>query len=134
DLRRFLANEPIRARRSTLVQRAQKVVRRHPGVTVTAAVAVFAGLLFGIAGLAVNNRMVRQEQLRTQDALDRVEQERAKAEAVLDFLQNKLLAQADPWAQANALRKGGPSKGAKPEPTIRELLDRTALELTPDRI
>src|SRR5262249_30212432 len=87
-----------------------------------------------VAGLAVNNRLVRQEQLRTRDALDRAEQERAKAQAILDFLQNKLLAQADPWAQANALRKGNPSKGAKAEPTRRQLPDRTALQLTRDQI
>src|SRR5262245_42547378 len=134
DLRRYLANEPIRARRSSLVQRARKVARRHPGVTVTAAVALVAGLLLGVVGLAVNNRMVRQEKLRTQDALDRAEQEKAIAQAVRDFLRTKLLIQAAPRAQADALRKAGKPGALKPDPTIRELLDRAASELTPDRI
>jgi serine/threonine protein kinase/tetratricopeptide (TPR) repeat protein len=135
DLRRYRTNQPIRARRPSLVQRARNVARRHPGVTVTAAVALVAGLLLGIAGLAVNNWMVRQEKVRTQDALDRAEQEKAIAQAVRDFLRNKLLAQADPRAQASALRRaGGKSAGVKPNPTIRELLDRAASELAPDRI
>src|SRR5207253_4772190 len=117
DLRRYLMNEPIRARRPSLVQRARKVARRHPGVTVTAAVAMVAGLLLGVAGLAVNNRMVRQEQLQTQDALNRAErekavaqQEKAIAQSVRGFLRDKLPLQADPRAQANALlRSGGKS-------------------------
>jgi serine/threonine protein kinase len=134
DLRRYLTNEPIRARRSTLVQRARKVARRHPGVTVTTAVAVLAGLLLSIAGLAINNYMVRQEQLHTKDALNRAEQQRAIAEAVRTFLRNKLLAQADPRAQADALRKAGRKTGQKPNPTIRELLDRAAIELAQDKI
>jgi serine/threonine protein kinase len=133
DLRRYLLHEPIRARRSSLVQRARKVARRHPGVTVTAAVALVVGLLLGIAGLAVNNRMVRQEQLLTQDALDRAERENRTAQAVRDFLRNLLL-QADPRTQADALRKSGGKAAAKPDPTIRELLNRAAQELAPDRI
>jgi serine/threonine protein kinase/predicted Zn-dependent protease len=141
DLGRFLMNEPIRARRSSLVQRARKVARRHPGVTVTVAAAMVVGLLLGIVGLAANNWLVRQEQLRTQQeqlrtqhALDQAEQEKAVAQAVRDFL-NKLLAQADPRAQANALlRSGGKSAGSKPNPTIRELLDRAARELAPEKI
>jgi serine/threonine protein kinase len=134
DLRRYLTNQPIRARRPSLVQRARKVAQRHPGATVTAAVAVVVGLLLGMAGLAVNNRMVRQEQRRTKDALDQAEQEKAIARAVRAFL-NKLLIQADPRAQADALRRAGDrSTGLKPTPTIRELLDRAASELAPDRI
>jgi serine/threonine protein kinase len=135
DLRRYLMHEPIRARRSSLVQRVWKVARRHPGVTVTATAATVVGLLLGVAGLAVNNRMVRQEQLRTQAALTRAEQEKAIAQAVDDFLRNKLLSQADPRAQADAVRRGGgKAAGLKANPTIRELLDRAASELAPDRI
>ena len=52
-----------------------------------------------------------------------------------DFLQNKLLGQADTRAQADALLEaGGSSADAKLNPTIRELLDRAALELAPDKI
>ena len=55
--------------------------------------------------------------------------------AVLDFLQNKLLKQADVTFQADSLRGGGGTLGeAKENPTICELLDRAAAELTPERI
>jgi serine/threonine protein kinase len=135
DLQHWLDDKPIRARKPTCWQRMRKVARRHPEVTVTAAAATVIGLLLGIAGLAVNNRMVRQGQLLTQAALDHAEQEKAIAEAVRDFLSNKLLAQADPRTQANtSLKAGSKSTGAKPNPTIRELLDRAALELAPDKI
>lgn len=142
DLRRYLLHEPIRARRSSLVLRARKVARRHPGVTVTAALALVVGLLLGVVGLAVNSRMVRQEQRRTQDALDRAEREKATAEkekagakAVRDFLTYNLLAQAAPRAQAEALlRNGGTAAATKPYPTIRELLDIAAGELVAEKI
>src|SRR5207237_3078331 len=38
DLRRFLADQPVRARRPTLPQRARRWARRHRPVVVTAAV------------------------------------------------------------------------------------------------
>ncbi|MFO0881215.1 MAG: serine/threonine-protein kinase [Gemmataceae bacterium] len=65
----------------------------------------------------------------------RAEQEQRIAQAVKNFLQTKLLAQADATAQADALmRAGGPAAEAKPNPTVRELLDRAAKELAPDKI
>ena len=85
----------------------------------TAAVAMVVGLLLGVVGLAVNNWMIRQEQLRTQDALNRAEQQKAIAQAVRDFLRNKLLLQADPRAQANALLKGGWQSDGRSNPTRR---------------
>jgi tetratricopeptide (TPR) repeat protein/tRNA A-37 threonylcarbamoyl transferase component Bud32 len=135
DLRRSLTHEPIRARRPSLIQHARKVVRRHPGVTTTVAAAVVTGLLLGMAGLAVSNRMVRQEQVRTQAALDQAEREKAIAQAVRDFLRNKLLLQADARVQADALRRaGGTAAETEPDPKISVLLNRAAGELAPDRI
>jgi eukaryotic-like serine/threonine-protein kinase len=135
DLRRYLMHEPIRARRSSLLRRARKVARRHPGVTLTASIAAVAGLLLGIAGLAVNNHLIRKEQLRTQDALETAEEQKAIAQTVRDFLCDKLLAQADARAQADALlRSGSKSASPKPNPTIHELLDRAAGALVPANI
>src|SRR5260370_18402678 len=48
DLERFLRDESIRAKRPSLVQRARKWARRHPGVVRTALVAL-AFLLVTIA-------------------------------------------------------------------------------------
>jgi WD40 repeat protein/serine/threonine protein kinase len=47
DLRRFLENKPIRARRPGLLERARKLTRRHPGVVRTAA----ATLVLAVLGL-----------------------------------------------------------------------------------
>ncbi len=135
DLRRYRMHEPIRARRATLWQRARKFARRHQGATVTAAIALVAGLVLGMIGLAVNNHLVRQEQQRTQKALNQAEKERAIAQAGRNFLRDKLLAQASPRAQADALLKSGDKSARRdPNPTIRDLLDRAARELTEDNI
>jgi serine/threonine protein kinase/tetratricopeptide (TPR) repeat protein len=65
----------------------------------------------------------------------RADEEKRIATAVKDFLQNKLLAQAAPVEQANHLLRVGLLVGEmKYNPTIHELLDRTAKELAPDKI
>ncbi len=65
----------------------------------------------------------------------KAEAEKQIAQAVQDFLQNKLLSQADVGTQAYALLRAGElSENAKQNPTIRELLDRAAKELTPEKI
>jgi serine/threonine protein kinase len=65
----------------------------------------------------------------------RADEEKRIASAVNDFLQNKLLAQADTTTQANQMLRVGASAGeAKFNPTIRELLDRAAKELAPEKI
>ena len=52
---------------------------------------------------------------------ERADQEKQIAQAVRDFLQKKLLVQADVRQQG-----GGPGAQAKYNPTIRELLNRAA--------
>jgi WD40 repeat protein len=51
DLRRFLAGEPIRARRAGVLERVTVWVRRHPGPTALAAVSAVAAV--ALAGAAV---------------------------------------------------------------------------------
>ena len=75
DLRRFLRDEPILARRLTPLQRARRWARRHRPVMVSAAVALLAALtvLAGSVGWIVRDRAARQAR-RTADlqaALDR---------------------------------------------------------------
>jgi serine/threonine protein kinase len=81
DLRRFLEDKPIRARRSGMSRRAAKVVRRHPGVTATTAIGALIVLVLLVVGLWANNIMIRREQVRTQSALDAEAAQRALAEA-----------------------------------------------------
>jgi serine/threonine protein kinase len=73
DLRRFLDERPILARRPSLVDRARKWMRRHPAL-------VGAGVLllvFTVVGLSATTALVAREQARTQAAYDR---ERLRAE------------------------------------------------------
>ncbi len=64
DLKRFLENEPIRARRATAAQRARKWAQRHPSV-------VWAAVLLGLltaGGSLIGAELLRREQKKTQDA------------------------------------------------------------------
>ncbi|MGL4421961.1 MAG: protein kinase domain-containing protein, partial [Gemmataceae bacterium] len=62
-------------------------------------------------------------------------EEKQIAQAVKDFLQHKLLAQASTAFQADAMLKSGGSTGeTKINPTVLELLDRAAKALAPDQI
>ena len=68
---------------------------------------------------------------------EKTEEKRQVAQAVLDFMQNKLLRQADVRSQAESLlQSGGVEAVAETDsnPTVRELLDRAAEELTPEKI
>jgi len=67
DLGRYLADQPIRARRPSLAARASKWTRRHRGF-VTAA---FVVLLLGVVALAADNVRVGAEEKKTKAALDR---------------------------------------------------------------
>jgi serine/threonine protein kinase/Flp pilus assembly protein TadD len=62
DLRRFLRDEPILARRSTPLQRARRWARRHRPVMVSAAVTLLAALtvLAGSVGWIMRDRAARQ--------------------------------------------------------------------------
>jgi eukaryotic-like serine/threonine-protein kinase len=78
---------------------------------------------------------VEAEKKKAVEEKAKAEREQQIARAVQDFLRTKLLAQADPTAQADQLlRAGGPPGEAKPNPTVRELLDRAAQELAPTTI
>ena len=76
DLRRFLDNRPILARRPTAVDRLRKWSRRHPSVVVAGVLLLTVSLV----ALAVSNRMIAQEQQKTADALDREKQRANEAE------------------------------------------------------
>jgi serine/threonine protein kinase/tetratricopeptide (TPR) repeat protein len=81
DLERFLKDEPIRARRSTLVLRARKWARRHRPMVWSAGVSFLVLLVLAVAGLTAGFIAVNEEQKRTQEALDEKELERQKAVA-----------------------------------------------------
>src|SRR5262249_26992293 len=74
DLRRFLDNRPILARRPTSIERLRKWTRRHPSVVVASAVVL---LLLTVVSLA-STGLVLGEQAKTAKAYQLVLDEQAK--------------------------------------------------------
>jgi serine/threonine protein kinase len=108
DLRRYLAGLPILAREQTLLYRAGKFTRRHRAALVTAC--AMALVLIAAAVVSIRQSI-------------RANREAAVAEAVNDFLQNDLLAQASASTQSTT--------SAKPDPhlEVRTALDRAAARI-----
>jgi serine/threonine protein kinase/Tfp pilus assembly protein PilF len=67
DLQRFLKDEPVRAKRPSLMQRARRWMRRHRALVGAAAAALLAALLVLAAGLGwvVRDRVARQRDAET---------------------------------------------------------------------
>jgi eukaryotic-like serine/threonine-protein kinase len=112
DIRRYLNHEPIVARPAGTGYRLRKYVRRH-----RMTVAVAAGLVILLAAFSILEAMQLRRITRERS---RANQEADVAEAVNDFLQNDLLAQAGASAQS--------LPNAKPDPhlEVRTALDRAA--------
>jgi serine/threonine protein kinase/tetratricopeptide (TPR) repeat protein len=147
DVRRHLAGEAVLAVPPSAGYRLRKFARRNRGgVLVGASVALGLLLAVGSLGaavwvLAASNAEVKAEQAQTKAALDRAvkaeEQARLEAttsRAVRDFFLSDLLRQADMVAQAEMNRLARTGFETKHNPTVKELLDRAAAQLTPDKI
>jgi serine/threonine protein kinase len=155
DIQRYLHDEPVGAGPPSSTYRLKKFLQRNRGAVLAAAfvlVTLVGGIIGTTSGLLRalaaegNEREQRQladkrwgeaETARAKEATERAraEQEKQVAQAVRDFLQHKLLGQGAAREQADALlRAGRDSAEAKENPTVRELLDRAARELTPEKI
>jgi eukaryotic-like serine/threonine-protein kinase len=108
DIGRYLNHEPVLAVPPSVAYRARKFARRNRVALVTAA----AFLLVLIAAAAVS---IRQSV--------RASSEAAVAQAVNDFLQNDLL------AQASAANQAGPNTKPDPDMKVRTALDRAAARI-----
>jgi serine/threonine protein kinase len=109
DLRRFLENKPIRARRPSLGQVAAKWARRHRGVVTGVGVAALAGLLLALAILIDRNVHIRRERVLALEARRRAERNAALAMQALDQFYLRVAEQRFP-------------RRAAPGPEERELL------------
>ena len=109
DLKRYLNDEPISARRETLAYRATKFVRRHPRGAGAAAAAVL--LLAGLVGFYTARLAAERDRARLE----------SEKSAKVSELMAGLLTGADP----NEARQGR-------EPTVRGILDAGAERLEKD--
>jgi eukaryotic-like serine/threonine-protein kinase len=169
DLRRFVDERPIQARRSSLVQRAVKWSRRHTTAVAAATLVLLIGLMAAtgllwrenawtkanlklaedanheqarltqIAQLAAKResdqaRLAEKAREQAEQEKRHAEEEKRIADAVRNFLQNELRRQADSYVQADSLRMASGGFQVRENPTIKELLDRAAAELTPEKI
>jgi tetratricopeptide (TPR) repeat protein len=147
DIRRYLHDEPVLAGPPGAGYRLRKFVRRHRRPVLAAALLLFA-LLAGLGGTtwglvwverarkdAETARLAEADaRRRADDERDRAEEEKRIAETVRKFLQYRLLRQADMHMQADTLRLAGRGFEGAENPTVRELVDRAAAELTVDKI
>jgi tetratricopeptide (TPR) repeat protein len=69
DLRRYLLDQPIHARRPTALERLQKWSRRHKPLVASVSISALATLLLAVAALAISYATITREQKRTTQAL-----------------------------------------------------------------
>jgi serine/threonine protein kinase/tetratricopeptide (TPR) repeat protein len=82
DLRRFLDDQPVRARRPSRWRVAAKWARRHAGLVSTvasAAAVVVVVLAVAVALLTLSNGRLREQETQTQDALRKAEENAGRA-------------------------------------------------------
>jgi len=112
DIRRYLNHEAIVARPASAGYRVRKYTRRHRVAVAALSVLVLLLAVFGGVQTIELHRITRER--------IRANREAAAAEAVNEFLQNDLLAQAGATAQA------GPNTKPDPDLKVRTALDRAA--------
>ena len=115
DIRRYLADEPITARPPSASYQLQKFTRRHKALVIGTA-AVFLVLAAGVVAST-------WEAVRARTEKRRADAEAATAQAVNDFLQHDLL------AQASAANQSGRSAKPDPDLKVRTALDRAAARI-----
>jgi serine/threonine protein kinase len=115
DIRRYLTNQPIMARPASASYRVQKFASRHKALVIGTSV-VFLVLVAGIA-------VATWEAVRARHEKRRADEEATTSQAIVDFLQNDLLAQASAGAQA------GPNTKPDPHLEVRTALDRAAARI-----
>jgi WD40 repeat protein len=108
DLERWMAGEPIRARRIGVIERLLKWARRRPSAAALVAVSTLA-VFIAVAGLAFGFLAVAEEKARTVEAVDRLKAALQSEQAALrETRQNayfQTIALAAPEIRANDVRR-----------------------------
>ncbi|MGA7929456.1 MAG: serine/threonine-protein kinase [Candidatus Sulfotelmatobacter sp.] len=115
DIRHYLEDRPIAAKPASTSYQLRKFARRNK-VLVTGTFAVFLTLIVGVV-------VSTWQAVRARRAEVRAQAETATAQAVVDFLQNDLL------AQASANKQAGPQTKPDPDLKVRTALDRAAVRI-----
>ena len=115
DINRYLNNEPVLAVPPSVAYRARKFARRYRAALATAS--AFVLVLIAAAGISI------RQSIRATAQRNRADQEAAVAQAINDFLQNDVL------AQASAARQSGPATKPDPHLELRTALDRAAARI-----
>ncbi|PWT97779.1 MAG: hypothetical protein C5B51_30755 [Terriglobia bacterium] len=119
DIHRFLQDEPITARPATTAYQLKKFARRHKAL-VTGIAAVFVALVLGLGASIWQAVRAGRAERTALELRDRAVTAQETANAVNEFLQSDLLAQASADNQATALNK------PDPDLKVRTALDRAA--------
>lgn len=154
DIERYLADETVEACPPSFRYRIGKTIRRNRG-PVLAASLLFVTLSAGIVGTTWGLLRANKESARARDSAalaiaearkakeaaaeelvqrQRADSEAAASKAVRNFLQEDLLRQSSIIHQAETIGPNGKSGEFLHDPTIKQLLDRAAIELAPDKI
>jgi len=112
DIRRYLEDQPIAAKPASTVYQLRKFARRNKAL-VAGVAAVFFTLIVGVVISTWQAVRARRSEARAQT-------EAATSQAVVNFLQNDLL------AQASANKQAGLKTKADPDLKVRTALDRAA--------
>jgi eukaryotic-like serine/threonine-protein kinase len=115
DMRRYLEDQPISAKPPSVSYQVKKFARRHKALVAAAS----AVLLVLVAGIIASSR----EAIVARRAEQTAAKEAASANAVINFLQNDLL------AQASAKKQSGPNAKPDPDIKVRTALDRAAARI-----
>ncbi len=84
DLRRFLEDKPIKAKRPNLLERAAKSARRHRAIVVSAAASITLFLTLAVIVLAISTLRIQAEKRRADRQNARADANFHKAQAVVD--------------------------------------------------
>jgi len=118
DIRRYLDDRPITAKPASASYQLKKFAKRHKAL-VAGVAAVCLALVLGVIAST-------SEAVRARRAERKAQQQTEIAQAVNDFLQKDLLAQAGAYSQANAYSQSKPD----PDMKVRTALDRAAQNIS----
>jgi tetratricopeptide (TPR) repeat protein/predicted Ser/Thr protein kinase len=122
DIRRYLTDEPIVARRPSAAYQLRKFGRRHKAL-VAGTASVFLVLVAGVVASTWEAVRAHRAERAAEEQRERANQEAAVAKAVSDFLQNDIL------AQASAAQQSSPNAKPDPDLKVRTALDRAAARI-----